>query len=285
MDLQSPPNKKRKLENMKSDISTECDHCKVYVPILGQRNGSSKAQFDCKICNISVKLIVKPLVSDENENEIVRSFQENFEFEDGKTEIKDEPIDVESEGTQTEPTETHPGAAPKPLFSRHPEANPIPEGSAAQQQHQTEIMNEPIDKVGLDEVYEQAEQAVKKKINERLPLSPIGQVPAKGTTRCEHCIESFDYQWDLDRHMKVKHFGLKHQCQSCDKTFHYKENLNVHVANLHSKSSLQQLVPHVQVPVESTTCHVEAPKAPPKRKNDKHKQPYIKTQTPLETEA
>ena len=73
MDLQSPPNKKRKLENMKSDISTECDHCKVYVPILGQRNGSSKAQFDCKICNISVQLIVKPLIPepsiDENASE------------------------------------------------------------------------------------------------------------------------------------------------------------------------------------------------------------------------
>ena len=252
MDLQSQPSKKRKLDIKKSDISTECDHCKVYVPILGQRNGSSKAQFDCKICNISVQLIVKPLIpepsieenaseeektkdfntvsstssqrlfkceycqpdntrytpeelqkhqvanhsselkeafklikceyckhyfnqaelqdhqcsekqktiSDENENEIVRSFQENFEFEDGKTEIMDEPIDVESEGTQTEPTETHPGAAPKPLFSRPLEANSISEGSATQQQPQTEIIDEPIDV----QSFESSEKSYKCKI-------------------------------------------------------------------------------------------------------------------------
>ena len=139
----------RKLESKKCQISTECAHCKVYVPsenILRKSNGT-EAQFNCKICNVSVQLIVKPLDlnADEKENEIVRSFQENFEFEDVKIEIKDEPIDVESEGTQTEPTETHPGAAPKPLFSRPPEANSIPEGSATQQQPQTEIMNEPID--------------------------------------------------------------------------------------------------------------------------------------------
>ena len=301
MDLQSQPSKKRKLESKKSEISTECDHCKVYVPILGQRNGSSKAQFDCKICNISVQLIVKPLVSDENENEIVRSFQENFEFEDGKTEIKHEPIDIESEGTQTEPTETHPGAAPKPLFSRPPEANSIPEGSATQQQPQTEIMNEPIDvpsfesseksykckicdndvdhkedkklkkhlilfhfkddllqryqsdlkcqycpkdltsdnslakiihvgvvhyEVVLDEVYE---QAVKRKINERLPSSPIVQVPApepsspqllvprvqapiatvKGqVTKCKMCQTVIT--GDFDEHLVTEHFAMEY---------------------------------------------------------------------------
>ena len=72
MDLQSRANKNRKLESKKCQISTECEHCKVYVP-----SGKTEAQFDCKICNVSVQLVVKPL-----ENEISRDFQENFEFED-----------------------------------------------------------------------------------------------------------------------------------------------------------------------------------------------------------
>ena len=92
MDRQSQVNKKRKLESEKCQISTECDHCKVYVP-----SGKNEAQFDCKICNVSVQVIVKPLdlKADENENETVRYFQEDFEFEDFKIEIKDEPIDVD----------------------------------------------------------------------------------------------------------------------------------------------------------------------------------------------
>ena len=72
MDLQSRANKNRKLESKKCQISTECEHCKVYVP-----SGKTEVQFDCKICNVSVQLVVKPL-----ENEISRDFQENFEFED-----------------------------------------------------------------------------------------------------------------------------------------------------------------------------------------------------------
>ena len=88
MDPQSQVNKKRKLESKKCQISTECDHCKVYVP-----SGKTEAQFDCKICNISVQLIVKPLGV--KADEIVRDFQENFEFEEVKTETKDEPIDVD----------------------------------------------------------------------------------------------------------------------------------------------------------------------------------------------
>ena len=88
MDPQRQVNKKRKLESKKCQISTECDHCKVYVP-----SGKTEAQFDCKICNISVQLIVKPLGV--KADEIVRDFQENFEFEEVKTETKDEPIDVD----------------------------------------------------------------------------------------------------------------------------------------------------------------------------------------------
>ena len=84
MDPQRQVNKKRKLESKKCQISTECDHCKVYVP-----SGKTEAQFDCKICNISVQLIVKPLGVKADD------FQENFEFEEAKTETKDEPIDVD----------------------------------------------------------------------------------------------------------------------------------------------------------------------------------------------
>ena len=99
MDLQSQVNKKRKLKSKKCQISTECDHCKVYVPSeeIWRKSNGTEAQFNCKICNVSVQIIVKPLdvKADENENEIVRNFQENFEFEDSKTEIKDELIDVD----------------------------------------------------------------------------------------------------------------------------------------------------------------------------------------------
>ena len=71
----------------KCQISTECDHCKVHVP-----PGKAEVQFDCKICNVSVQLFVKPLdvKAVENENRIARDFQENFEFQDVKTEIKDD---------------------------------------------------------------------------------------------------------------------------------------------------------------------------------------------------
>ena len=85
MDLQSRANKERKLKSSRCQISTECDHCKVYVP-----SGKAGVQFDCKICNVSVQLVVKPLEVKVVENEKARDFQENFEFENVKTEINDD---------------------------------------------------------------------------------------------------------------------------------------------------------------------------------------------------
>ena len=84
MDLQSQVNKKRKLKSKKCQISTECDHCKVYVPSeeIWRKSNGTEAQFNCKICNVSVQIIVKPLDVKEDENEIVINFQENFEFKD-----------------------------------------------------------------------------------------------------------------------------------------------------------------------------------------------------------
>ena len=93
---QPSTSKKRKLEASKCQISFECNHCKGYVPsekIWRQSNGT-EAQFECKICNVSVQLIVKPLIPQDNSDDVVRGFQENFAFEEDKPEIKIEPADT-----------------------------------------------------------------------------------------------------------------------------------------------------------------------------------------------
>ena len=89
---------------------------------------------------------------------------------------------------------------------------------------------EDVNKVDVDETESGALDSVLQTITDLAS-------PKKRRMRCDHCSQWFDYQWDLDGHMKEKHFGLKHHCQLCDKTFLYKENLNIHVANVHSKST------------------------------------------------
>ena len=158
MDLQSRENKKRKLEGKKCQISTECAHCKVFVPSeeIWRKSNGTEAQFNCKICNVSVQIIVKPLdvKADEDENEIVRNFRENFEFEDLKPEIKDEPINVDPPPLVQVPDSPEPSSAQvivppdqAPMETNHmsktaPEQVPIPN---PEKSYKCKICNNDID--------------------------------------------------------------------------------------------------------------------------------------------
>ena len=135
---QSGASKKRKLEASKSQISTECDHCKVYVPSNG-----TEAKFECKICNISVQLIVKPL---NNPDEVVRSFQENFAFEDEKPEIKIEPTEPPLEPSNPVETDENSNVQGNQISSNaQPESSPTQELEKSEKSYKCKLCDNNFD--------------------------------------------------------------------------------------------------------------------------------------------